>query len=339
MAGGARIGAVADKAWAYLAARKIAATPKNYAVAFAHAGHEKPALSARLDALEAAKASLGAGLLDDLHREFLSETAAADAAREGSQELQRIAAELATTAASEGAAAGRVGRALGGFAARVAQVGASEELHAAAAAMGDATVAAGERFKAMEQLFANSVRQIADLRQRLAKAEESAMRDALTALPNRAYFDSAFRRAILTAGKDGAVTILLLDIDRFKVFNDTHGHALGDHVLRLLGAVLTENVKGRDIAARYGGEEFAIVLPGTDLAGGVAVAEQIRRVLEKRPIVNRASGKRLGVVTCSIGVARHRPGEPAADTIARADEAMYRAKAEGRNTVRIEASA
>lgn len=104
-----------------------------------------------------------------------------------------------------------------------------------------------------------------------------------------------------------------------------------------MARVLTEHTKGRDTAARYGGEEFAIILPGADLHGGIAVAEQVRRILERRPIMNRTTGQRLGVVTCSIGVAAYRPGDPVGELINRADKALYRAKREGRNTVRTEA--
>jgi diguanylate cyclase len=94
--------------------------------------------------------------------------------------------------------------------------------------------------------------------------------------------------------------------------------------------------KGRDTAARYGGEEFAIILPDTALNDGVTVAEHIRTILGRRPVINRVSGQRLGVVTCSIGVAQYRSGEPVGELVNRADQSLYRAKREGRNTVRAE---
>ena len=94
-----------------------------------------------------------------------------------------------------------------------------------------------------------------------------------------------------------------------------------------------DNIKGRDNAARYGGEEFAIILPGADLARGMTVGDQVRSILERRPIMNRTTGQRLGVVTCSVGVARYRIGEPVGELVSRADQSLYRAKRDGRNRV------
>jgi len=328
---------IADAAWDFLRANQIAETPRNYELAFAYCGREKPPLNQRVDAIAKAGAAFTAGTLDQLHREFFSVTVDTNAVRESSGELHQIASELVTRVSADGAMVRDVGHALGSFASAVQAGAGTDEVHQAAITLSSASAQAGERLAAMEQLFAASVKRITDLRKRLAKAEEDATRDALTGLANRRLFDSALQRAALRAGAEQVpLCLLFVDIDHFKKFNDTYGHPVGDHVLRLFAMVLKESIKGRDTAARYGGEEFAIILPGASLNGAVSVAEQIRKVLEQRPIMNRATGKRLGVVTCSIGVAQYRPGEPVGDLIERADQAVYRAKGDGRNCVRAE---
>jgi diguanylate cyclase len=127
----------------------------------------------------------------------------------------------------------------------------------------------------------------------------------------------------------------MLDIDRFKTFNDTHGHQMGDQVLKQVAQILTRSVKGRDLAARYGGEEFAVILPQTGLEGARQLAEQICRTVAGHRVVIKATGRDLGRITLSIGCAQQHWGEPAADLVQRADRALYRAKRMGRNRVAV----
>ena len=125
----------------------------------------------------------------------------------------------------------------------------------------------------------------------------------------------------------------MLDIDFFKKFNDNFGHQLGDQVLKLLGVILTDGIKGQDTAARYGGEEFVVILPKTLLIDAMGLANNIREKLESRAIVNKVTGKKLGAITMSIGVSQYVYGEPLAQLIHRADRALYAAKHAGRNQV------
>ncbi len=129
------------------------------------------------------------------------------------------------------------------------------------------------------------------------------------------------------------LSVLLIDIDRFKQFNDNFGHGVGDQVLRLMAGALRERVRDGDMPARYGGEELMAVLPGASLTKCEEVAERIRRAVSDCRITRRSTGELLPAITVSIGVAEFRPGESVAQLIERCDSALYLAKRTGRNRV------
>jgi len=164
--------------------------------------------------------------------------------------------------------------------------------------------------------------------------EQRALTDELTGLPNRRAFDEGLEREIERAKRlKQPLSLLMLDVDKFKVFNDTHGHQAGDRVLAEVGQVIGTNARGCDIPARYGGEEFAVILPHTPLDGAKIAAERFRKCIEDLSI--QFEGKTLRV-TASIGVAvLKKPERPRAGimVIRDADDALYAAKEEGRNCV------
>jgi diguanylate cyclase len=195
-----------------------------------------------------------------------------------------------------------------------------------------ATRAMEHRAKSLEGELQASSQQVSELRTKLADVRKESMTDPLTHIANRKAFDEAIRAAMMAVNQDGeAVTLLLCDIDHFKVFNDNWGHQTGDQVLRLVAACLSENVKGRDTAARYGGEEFAVLLRGTSLEAATHVANQIRTTVETKKLVKKSTGDILGSITISIGVAQFAAGETAESAVRRADACLYGAKHNGRN--------
>ncbi|WP_336367963.1 sensor domain-containing diguanylate cyclase [Marinobacter sp. C2H3] len=158
--------------------------------------------------------------------------------------------------------------------------------------------------------------------------------DALTGLKNRGHFDEAFRSAVVHAFRyQQPLSLLVLDIDHFKHFNDTYGHLVGDDCLKMVAACVQRfATRPGDLAARYGGEEFVVVLPETPDVGATRVAERIRQEVEKTPF--RVSGDTVHV-TVSIGVCTALPAKADAtkEIFHCADEALYEAKGQGRNRV------
>lgn len=165
----------------------------------------------------------------------------------------------------------------------------------------------------------------------LAELARASRRDVLTGLPNRRAFDEELAREVARAGRDAKpLAVVMLDVDRFKVVNDTHGHAAGDAVLREVAARAAAAVRAGDLVARIGGEEFVLLLHGADLTGALELAERVRVAVAATPVV---AGDRRLAVTASLGCAVLAPGEAPEALVARADARLYDAKRGGRDRV------
>jgi diguanylate cyclase len=190
------------------------------------------------------------------------------------------------------------------------------------------------RASTLEANFLESSQELDKIRDSLKTAEQLSNTDALTGLANRRSFEDFFRSAQISAMETGnPLSIVMIDIDHFKKFNDSYGHQVGDQVLRLVAKVLQESVRDVDLAARYGGEELIAVLPGADLDRCAEAAERIRRRIAEGRLTRRSTGKEIASVTVSIGVAQFQLAEAAEATIERCDRALYQAKRAGRNRV------
>jgi two-component system, cell cycle response regulator len=177
------------------------------------------------------------------------------------------------------------------------------------------------------------------LRDNVQLSIEMAVTDGLTGLHNRRYMETHLGALIEQATARGKpLAALVLDIDYFKAINDNYGHDAGDDVLREFATRLRKSTRGIDLACRYGGEEFVIVMPETDMAVACAVAERLRRGIATEPFALNQPGKSI-TVTISIGIASLAgPEDTAASVLKRADQALYRAKRDGRNRVVLDAA-
>jgi len=177
-----------------------------------------------------------------------------------------------------------------------------------------------------------------------ARLLRSGFTDVLTGWHNRRYLQVRMKEELARARRDGSnLVCLMIDIDRFKRVNDTHGHAAGDEVLCELAQRIESQVRASDIAARYGGEEFVVILPNTDIDAGILLAERIRRSISSTAIELRYDGS--VTITASVGIACVVPDSKDNDfktlgdaLIARADVALYAAKAAGRDQVAVDAA-
>jgi diguanylate cyclase (GGDEF)-like protein/PAS domain S-box-containing protein len=180
------------------------------------------------------------------------------------------------------------------------------------------------------------------LKDALEQMEQMAATDGLTGLANRRHFDGVAEQEWRRCGREHwPLSVLLLDADRFKLFNDRYGHLAGDGCLRAIAAQLAAAARRPgDLAARYGGEEFLLLMPHTDRAGALCVAEQVRKLVLDLAIAHEASPP-ASIVTVSIGVATAWPSDPEngpnsiSALLAAADTALYQAKSGGRNRVVI----
>jgi two-component system cell cycle response regulator len=172
------------------------------------------------------------------------------------------------------------------------------------------------------------------LRDSVQMSIEMATTDALTGLHNRRYMESHLATLIeQEASRGKPLSVLVVDIDYFKAINDTHGHDAGDDVLREFALRLKKSTRGIDLACRYGGEEFVVVLPETDMGVATVVAERLRRRIATEPF-SIVQGSDKVDVTISVGIAAIGDAQDTAQALLkRADQALYRAKRDGRNRV------
>lgn len=178
------------------------------------------------------------------------------------------------------------------------------------------------------------------LRESVQNTMEMAVKDALTGLYNRRYLETHLANHVkIAATKATPLSVLILDIDHFKAVNDRFGHAGGDAVLRDFAKCIADNVRRIDLPCRLGGEEFVVVMPETDRELAYSVAERIRSVVARRPFAINEAGEET-TITTSIGIACYSgTGDTPATLLIRADDALYNAKAEGRNRVNFEIAA
>lgn len=335
---------LAAKALGDMQRHRVYPTPQAYELWLAYHSDADPGLTRRMTEMLASGNPVTPAAIEVLRQEFeIDGTGDREPASERyldvSDDLQDAAEALVQHAADGRVAIRDYGEVLARTVVQLGEEPSRADSMRVITLLSTETVKMAEHNRDLRERLASTSARVEKLRRMLADEKQAASTDQLTSLPNRRAFDGRLKRALAKIATDGgtSATLLLLDVDHFKRFNDTYGHSTGDLVLRLVGRLLVENIKGRDIAARYGGEEFAILLVGADLDAGANVARQICTTLaNQRFKLTRTTEQGQGRVTISIGVAQLRTADSPGSVMDRADAALYAAKHAGRNRVLTE---
>lgn len=250
------------------------------------------------------------------------------------QELRRIIVTVKGEFEQSGAALSTYSHTLNQFVELLEEGGPPEFMAAEVDKIIEKTRSAEMSQRSLSAQLTQIVSEVQSLRDELEYVRRESLTDALTGISNRKAFDSTLEHMVREARDAGSpFCILLADIDHFKKINDTHGHLVGDKILRFVAATIKRCIKGKDLVARYGGEEFGLLLPHTDLDSAHTVAEQIRQTVSSGKLKDKSNQESYGRVTISIGVAQFTVNDLPNTLVQRADRALYQAKERGRDRV------
>jgi diguanylate cyclase len=320
-------------------ALKLSAHPRNFEIWYTYATGHNPGLNQAINDFLARDARLTDQELEHIYGMHLSPVRFSDHIDEvGGKIIDEIDQVMSMIDVAIGSTSD-YGESLAGASKHIASYADRDQLRLIVETLVRSTQEVAVTNQSLQKRLVDSREEIRELQENLEVVRTESLTDPLTTLSNRKYLEDAITYLIGEAQTKGVpLSVILTDIDHFKIFNDTYGHLTGDQVLRLVAVTLKQNLKGRDVAARYGGEEFAVLLPRTILSDGVIVAEYIRRAVMSKELIRRSSGETLGRVTISLGVAAWRKGDTMASLLERADSCLYAAKHAGRNRVISEAT-
>lgn len=312
----------------------LAPTPRNYEIWYTYGLGENVELNRAIEMLLAAGGAPAESDLEHVYKTYFGvgrELGRVETIGSGlNARLGDVVGFIAATRGTTSAYGDCLDAALRGL----ASTGDLATLLATVRALAAATLEMRQDSVRLKSRLDGTMREISELQQGLQAIRMESRIDSLTELGNRKYFDETMSEAIRGAAERGEpLSLLMIDIDHFKSFNDTYGHATGDQVLRLVATTLQRNIKGQDAASRYGGEEFAIVLPNTTLVQAATVGDQLRRAVMARELRKKSTGEVIGRITISIGVATLLSYDSKESLIERADNYLYDAKRAGRNRV------
>jgi diguanylate cyclase len=325
---------IADQALKELNAEGVAPNPQNYVIWFEYLTGRNSALVRYIERAREKKFKLTAERHNEIYTKFFAGGLDSSMPEGWTEKIELAASQIVQALDSAGAGTEKYGAALTAISGNLNSVESKSEISALVSNILSETNTMNGEIRSLQGQIEESQAEVNELRVQLATTQQDAVTDRLTTLANRRGFDQALEE--LTAEARIELTplcLIIADIDFFKQFNDTHGHQIGDQVLRLVGRTLDDGTKGRDFAARYGGEEFAIILPDTPLEGASILAEHLRKTLESRKLARKGSSEGFGAITMSFGVTQYVSGETLEALVARADKLLYKAKELGRNRV------
>ena len=319
-----------------MARHRVPATPDNYATWYEYVSGRNAGLSNEIDRLIGEKVRFTEAINAKLYREHVAEPDLGNIEQIRGN-LNQLLSEIGVTLHEAGDGARSFEGTLGGIADNFAKKNDLDDIRQLLKTLVKETRQMQSTTTAMQSSFEQKSREIEELQDQLQRERRRAITDPLTGLYNRAALIDELNTAIREMDEEGGrpPSLIMLDIDHFKSVNDTHGHLIGDRVIRFVAQVLQKNTKGKDTAARYGGEEFTVLLPGTPAVGAKSVAEVIRKAVASAQLVRADNKQPLGQITISAGVATYQGESDAMDFIDRADRALYQSKNNGRNRTTV----
>jgi diguanylate cyclase len=308
--------------------------PAVYAVLFNFYAQTHPDITYALDILERENKPLTTSYCEQLFATYLSTKSEKALLDETTRKVQATMEEISNLIRGAGIAHKEYNKSLQEQSTNLSSATELTDIKKMVAVLIEDTSRMVEENHKLENKLENSSHEITQMRQDMQTLKHEAQTDALTGMPNRKAFDSHLKaKASEALDKNRPLSLIMIDIDHFKMFNDTYGHQVGDQVLRLVAKTLQEGLKGTEFLARFGGEEFSVIAPTLKLREAEKLADRLRERIAAKDIINQSKNEKLGRLSVSLGVAQLQSGEALAQLIERADRGLYRAKAAGRNTV------
>jgi diguanylate cyclase len=326
--------AFAEVALSQIKSLRQSAVPRNYEIWYIYAAGYNTALNAVINETLSRNGKLTEADLEQIYETYLSHIRSSDRIDQvGARVIKEVDDVMSLIKDALGMAS-NFGQNLDGAKHQLDNAKDRDQIKLIVSSLLSSTHEMQESNLVLEERLAASKNEIRNLQESLEALRAESMTDPLTSLGNRKFFDRAYEQTFTHAvGNNEPLSLLMIDIDHFKSFNDNYGHLTGDQVLRLVCMTLKQTIKGQDISARYGGEEFVVLLPHTALRQALTVADNIRRGVMSRQLKKKSTGEILGRVTISIGVSMLQSGDSRDSLIDRADACLYAAKRNGRNRV------
>jgi diguanylate cyclase len=315
----------------------VPAVPENFHIWFEHVAGTDPDLSVAVESRIKNNQEFTSEVCAALFRRYILPKYASDDLRAVHEDVQSILRDALTSVSAAGSATCAYGESLQSSLGTLEKVTEPGDVREIVKTLAAKTVDMVRMAREVETELHSATKQVEMLQQQLRDTEEAVLIDPLTGLLNRKGSDERLTELELARRERGQTfSVVLADVDHFKKFNDTYGHQIGDAVLKLVGKVLRDSLKGKDSAGRYGGEEFIALLPETERDGASTVAQQIRRSIESQRLRIVRTEKTIPKITMSFGVAEFADTDTCESVVERADQALYLAKRSGRNLVKTE---